>query len=341
MKRGLKFLLALGFAMMSLAGQIPTAAANSVGYTVRAMLPSNQDDPTVNYFALRTKPNARQRLTIVINNTSSTRQKYWVNVNQAVTNDNGVIDYSQTNPKLDPSLKVGIKDIFTKASNQKVTVPANTQKRVALTYRMPAKKLRGIILGGVYVEQVPPKAHNSGSAITLNNAFSYAIGIRLRENTKTIAPNLRLHQIQAVQVNRRNLVTANLQNSQPGIMQKLTVNARVTNAGSTQTLIRQQQSGMGMAPNSNFNFGIPWGNQNLPSGRYTLYLSAKAGAQKWQFKRNFTIQGTTVRRLNKTVLTPTKQPNYWLYALLGLLIAMLLAVIGYLLYRDRHEKLTK
>jgi len=27
MKRGLKFLLALGFAMMSLAGQIPTAAA--------------------------------------------------------------------------------------------------------------------------------------------------------------------------------------------------------------------------------------------------------------------------------------------------------------------------
>lgn len=342
MKRGLKLLLAIGLALLVLAWKLPTAAADSVGYSVRAVLPSNQDDAQANYFALRVKPKEHQRLAVLINNTSNSSQQYLVSVNQAVTNDNGVIDYSQLKPKLDPSLKVGTKDIFTKGSNQKVTVPANTQKRVYLTYTMPAKRLRGIILGGVYVEQVPSKTHKKSAAkILLNNAFAYAIGIRLRESPLTIVPDMQLHQIQAVQINRRNFITANLQNPQPGIMQQLTINARVTKVNSNQTLIRQQQANLGMAPNSNFNFGIPWGNQNLPAGRYTLHLAAKADGQNWQFARNFTIANKTVRRLNKTVLTPAKQPNYLLYALLGLLIAMLLAIIGYLLYRNRREKSAK
>ncbi|WP_225419772.1 DUF916 and DUF3324 domain-containing protein [Levilactobacillus cerevisiae] len=341
MNRGFKILLAMGLAMLSLAGQVPTAAADSVGYTVKALLPSNQLSKKVGYFDLLTHPGAQQHLTIDIRNTSNRQQSFNVSVNQAVTNDNGVIDYSQLKPKLDKSLKVGTKDIFTKASDQKVTVAANAQKQVTLTYTMPAKKLRGMILGGVYVEQVPGKTKKATARFTVKNAFAYAIGLELQESRQTVAPSLVLHQIQAGQINRRNYVTANLQNPEPGIMQKLKINAQVTKVGQTQTLLRQQQSGLGMAPNSNFNFGLPWGNQNLPAGQYTLHLTAQAGGQNWQFTRNFTIANRTVKRLNKTVLTPAKQPNYWLYAVLGLLIALLLAVIGYLLYRNRHQKSAK
>ncbi|MFC6261394.1 DUF916 and DUF3324 domain-containing protein [Levilactobacillus fujinensis] len=338
MKRGWQLLLALSLALVGLVGwQLPTAQADSVGYTVRAVLPSNQDDKQVNYFSLRVKPRQTQQLAIVITNTSNRQQKYVVSINQSVTNDNGVIDYSQVKPKLDSSLKVGTKNIFAKGSDQKVTVAANTQKRVTFTYTMPAKKLPGIILGGVYVEQVPATAKRATAKIMIQNAFAYAIGLRLQENKQTVLPDMRLHQVQATQINRRNFVTANLQNPQPGIMQHLTVNARVTKFDTTKTLIRQQQANMGMAPNSNFNFGIPWGNQTLPAGHYTLYLSAKAGSQTWQFTRNFTIADQTVKRLNKTVLAPAKQPNYWLYAALGLLIAVLIAIIVYLLYRNRHN----
>lgn len=338
MNRGLKFLLAIGLAMFTLAGQLPTAAADSVGYTVKALLPKNQLSKKVSYFDLLTQPKARQHLTILISNTSDRQQSFNVSVNQAITNDNGVIDYSQLKPELDDSLKVGTKDVFSRASKQKVTVPANTQKQVTLTYTMPAKKLRGMILGGVYVEQVPGKSPKTTAKITLHNAFAYAIGVELQESKQSVAPDMVLHQIQAAQVNRRNFVTANLQNPEPGIMQKLKINARVTKVGATQTLLQQQQSGLGMAPNSNFNFGIPWGTQNLPAGQYTLHLTAQAGSKNWQFTRNFTIANRTVKRLNKTVLTPVKQPNYWLYAVLGLLIALLLAIIGYLLYRNRHQK---
>jgi len=341
MNRGLKILFAIGLAMLTLAGHVPTAAADSVGYTVKASLPSNQLNKQAGYFDLLTQPRAQQHLTIYISNTSNRQQSFNVSVTQAITNDNGVIDYSQLKPQLDQSLKVGIKDIFSRASNQKVTVPANARKQVTLTYTMPAKRLRGMILGGVYVEQVPGKTKKPTAHFTIQNAFAYAIGIELQESRQPVAPNLLLHQIQATQINRRNFVTANLQNPEPGIMQKLKINARVTKVGATQTLIRQQQSGLGMAPNSNFNFGIPWGTQNLPAGQYTLHLTAQAGKRDWQFTRNFTIANRTVKRMNKTVLTPTQQPNYWLYALLGLLIALLLAIIGYLWYRNRHQKSAK
>ncbi|WP_125573980.1 DUF916 and DUF3324 domain-containing protein [Levilactobacillus huananensis] len=345
MRRGLKIMVMMGVALLlggaqvipGLADQTPT---NNVGYTVRAVIPANQVDRQISYFDLRVKPRESQPLTIVIENTSNRSQRFRVSVNQAVTNQNGVIDYSQLSPKLDSSLKVGIANIFARDLTQKVTVPANSQKRVTLSYTMPAQKLRGIILGGVYVQQLNPVQPKASGKIMINNAYTYAIGLSLQEGA-TVKPDLKLKQVGASQINARNFVTANLQNDQPGLLQGLTVNARVTQAGQTQTLIQQKQAKMGMAPNSNFNFGIPWGDQNLKPGQYTLYLTANAKGQRWQFVRNFTISAPVIKRLNRHAIAPVPQPNYWLYLALGLLIASLLAIIGYLMYRNRHPRHAK
>lgn len=339
MGRGWKILLAVSFALMVLIGELPTAraartATSDVGYTVRPVLPSNQIDKRISYFNLRATPGQTQNLQIVVDNTSNRSQKFQITVNQAVTNNNGVIDYSQSRPKRDSSLKVGIADVFSKGSAQTVTIPANTQKTVTVRYTMPPQKVRGIILGGIYVAQLKPDNAKSNGQIMIKNAFAYAIGVSLQEGT-TVKPDLKLNQVVASQINARNFVTANLQNFQPGILQNLTVNARVTQAGNNQTLLTQKQGQMGMAPNSNFNFGLPWGNKTLVAGNYTLYLTAKSGNQQWRFVRNFTINGPTIKRLNRHALTPT-QPNYLLYLLLLLLIAILLAIIGYLIYRNRH-----
>lgn len=341
MRRKLLMLLALMIGLLGLGTVSVTAHAQSVGFVVQPVLPSNQVSQRVGYFDLRVSPGQRQRLGVTIKNTSNQAQRFAVSVNQAVTNDNGVIDYSQLNPKLDASLQVGTAAIFTKASTQTVSVPANTDRRIYLTYTMPKKRLRGMILGGIYVRQLTSNQTKATGKILLKNVFTYAIGVELSESHQAVAPAMRLHQIQATQINRRNYVAANLQNPEPGIMQQLTIDARVSKAGQTRTLLHQKQTALGMAPNSNFNFGIPWNNQNLPAGQYTLRLTARAGQQHWQFTRNFTIANKTVARLNKTVLTPTKQPNYWLYFLLGLIIALLLAIIGYLIYRRRQDQNAK
>lgn len=341
MKRGWKVLLAVSLALGALLGGLPAVRAaktptNNVGYSVRPILPANQQSKQISYFDLRAKPGQAQDLQVIVANTSNRSQKFRVSVNQAVTNNNGVIDYSQLKPKRDSSLKVGIADIFKRHAGRTITVPANAQKRVTVSYKLPAKKFRGIILGGIYVAQLQPKTVKSNSKIMIRNTFAYAIGVLIQEG-KTVKPDLKLNRIGATQINARNLVAANLQNFEPGILQHLTVNARVTQAGNDQTVISQKQTRMGMAPNSNFNFGIPWGNQQLKAGTYTLYLTAKSGGQQWRFVRDFTINAPTIKRLDRHALTPTR-PNYLLYLALLLLIAILFAVIGYLVYRNRHTQ---
>jgi hypothetical protein len=78
MKRWLKILVTLGTLLMAFGWvqQTETAHAESVGYSVSAVLPKNQDDKKVTYFALRVKPKQQQKLTIVIRNTSKSMKRY-------------------------------------------------------------------------------------------------------------------------------------------------------------------------------------------------------------------------------------------------------------------------
>jgi hypothetical protein len=59
-------------------------------------------------------------------NSDSKAHNYRVSVNRAVTNTNGVIDYSKRGVKKAPSLQANIEDMTPKAFT--VNVPANTTK---------------------------------------------------------------------------------------------------------------------------------------------------------------------------------------------------------------------
>ncbi|MFD1549623.1 DUF916 and DUF3324 domain-containing protein [Levilactobacillus fuyuanensis] len=340
MKRWLRVLVTLGTLLVAFGWmqQTKTAKAESVGYSVSTITPKNQDDKKVTYFALRVKPNEQQKLTIVIHNSSKSAKKFQVGVNQAMTNTNGVIDYSQSNPKLDSSLKVGIKDVFGKNDTQKVTVNAKSSKKVSVNYKMPAKKIDGMILGGVYVKEL--KDNNTGSkknGVTISNAFAYVVGVRLRESGIDVAPDMRLNAVKAGSINGFSQVQANLQNPRPGLMKALKVVSKVTKQGSSKTVLSQTKEGMAMAPNSNFNYSIPWGDKQLTAGDYTLKLDAYAkGGYHWQFTKNFTITQKDISSLKNRINTPQKSYLWWFVGG-GILIVLLLAIIVYLLMKNRKK----
>lgn len=316
-------------------GTTMVAHAQAVGYTVQVVKSKQQDDPTVSYFALRAQPGARHTIQIIIRNQTNRAQAFNVHVTQAITNSNGIIDYSQYHPQLDPSLTVKMQALFTRPK-QTVTVPASGKRTVSLTYQMPARRFRGCVLGGIYVIQAhAPAAKKTRSKIQLRDIFAYAISVRLRESAQNVAPALKLRQVTVGQIDRQNLVTANLQNFEPGIMPTLAITATVKTQHGLTPLLQQHQTNLGMAPNSNFNFALPWGNHQLRAGRYVLNLTARAGGKEWHFVRQFQITPQALRKLGPTVPTAHK-PAYWLYLVLALIIALLLAIIGYLIYRNRR-----
>ena len=338
MKRYWQWILALG-ALLTFAGwHTTTAHAEGVGYTVSAKLPKNQDDKNVTYFALRVKPNQQEKLGVVISNQSKKSATFQYGVNQAITNNNGVIDYSNSNPKLDSSLKVGIKDVFNEQKLQKVTVPVKTSKTVYVTYKMPSKKIDGMILGGVYVKKMAGKEAKAKKGVTITNQFAYVIGVRLRESSVDVAPDMKLNEVRAGQINAYNQVEANLQNPRPGLMSQLKVKTKVTEVGKTKVVLQNEKSNMAMAPNSNFNYAIPWGDTQLKAGTYTLTLDSTAkGGYHWHFVKNFTVTQKQINSLKNKINTPQQHNYLWWFVAGGILIILLLAIIIYLLLKRKRN----
>lgn len=72
--------------------------------------------------------------------------------NTAITNQNGVIDYSKHGHKKDSSLKYAFSDLI--SPKQEIVIKGNETKKVPFTIQMPKESFDGIILGGFYVQEI-------------------------------------------------------------------------------------------------------------------------------------------------------------------------------------------
>ncbi len=319
-------------------GLTMTARADNLNYTVKAELPKNQVNAKVSYFDLKVKPGQTQNLTIVINNSDKQAHRYTISPNLAVTNDNGIIDYSQNKAQADASLKFNVKTALSK--KQVVTVGAKSSKRVTVKLTVPTKKFSGIALGGINVVQEIKTTKKKQSGMAIDNQYAYVLGLQLREtDTVSIKPNMKLHQVKAAQRDYRNYVTANLQNDQPVIMHGLKIKSYVTAVGSDKKQLVTSKKNMSMAPNSNFDFALGDGSKQLKAGKYTLHLTATADKGKWHFTKNFTITDKQAKTLNDTAVGDKVQNNYfWWFIALGVVIVALLGLIIWLVMKNRRRQ---
>ncbi|KRK35443.1 DUF916 and DUF3324 domain-containing protein [Loigolactobacillus bifermentans] len=314
--------------------------AQTLHYSVSAELPSNQVDADLSYFNLKVTPGQQQNLTIRIQNTDSSAHQYRVSVNRAATNINGVIDYTKHNVKQPNSLKANIESMVPQPET--VTVPAKTTKNVSLTLKAPQEAFQGIALAGIQVAELDTSASNQKSkGLSLTNKFAYVIGLQVQTQADVthVKPKLVLHSVKAKQINYRNNVSANLENTQPTIIHKLKVNAKVLKRGSTKAVFHMKKANMSVAPNSAFALPINANNTPLKAGKYTLDLTATAsnGKYHWHFTKNFTITTKTANKLNKTAVDQKHSHNWMLWLIIGLavLIIILLGVVIVLIKRRR------
>lgn len=96
-----------------------------------------------------------------------------------------------------------------------------------------------------------------------------------------------------------------------------------------------------MAPNSNFNFGINWHNQEFKGGKYQLQLKARSEDydKEWSWNEEFTIESETAKKLNQRAVELEKDSNLLLYLIiLALILLIILLVIAYLVKRHLDKK---
>lgn len=310
------------------------ASENNVDYSISANLPENQREGNSTYFDLIVTPGQEQELTVNIFNSSDKEQTFILEANTAITNSNGIIDYTRPDKEQerDSTLNHAFSDLV--AHDETITVGPNSNALAVFKVTVPKESFKGMILGGFHVRQETPERTDG----QINNTYSYALGVVLREQEENITPELKLTGITPDLKNYRPQMSVNLQNTQPINIKELDIKATVRKKGQEEVLKTAEKQGLSMAPNSNFDYAISWEDQALEAGEYELILSAAdQDGNKWEFKESFTVTKDNAEEVNKSALGLTSnnvKDDRFLYLLLGI-VAVLAVLVFYFIRRQR------
>ncbi|HEQ3529206.1 TPA: DUF916 and DUF3324 domain-containing protein [Bacillus cereus] len=313
-----------------------TTHAAEMKFAVTAVIPENQVDKNQTYFDLKMEPGKKQTIQVQMKNDTDKEVIVETHANTAITNSNGITDYSMIDPQLDSTLKTPFSKI---AKVQKETkIPAKGKVTLDVSIEMPAESFDGVILGGLYFrEKEDEKEKGTSDNVQIENKYAYAIGVVLRETDAQVKPDMKLNEVKPGQVNARNVVTANLQNIKPAMLKNLSVDAKVYTEKGKDILHETKKENLRMAPNSNFDYAISWDNKALEPGTYRLEMKATDGDQKWEWTKKFTIEGKEAQKLNDTAVEAKK--DYTLYYIIGgILLLVALLVLVFLLGRRSKKK---
>lgn len=344
-------------------GVSPAKAAHS-DFSIRPLLPNNQAHEGEGFFDLVLSPNEQQTLEIELTNTSNRTINVETEIGRASTNMNGLAVYTPNLTEKDRSLRYDIEQQV-KLPAETVIAPHTTTK-VKVEVSMPNENLQGLIAGGITFKEKQDTVKKSDKGISIDNQYQYVIALLMRQRLDGVAPNLSLHDIIPTQVNSRNVMTANLQNSAMTYLNQMVVEAKIQGITNKNLVYHFDKSKMQMAPNSNFNLPIPISEQGalengqhskpMQAGKYQLNMTVygaedPAGAYslvsegktvhykyKWTFDKNFEITATEVGALNESDPTVPKRLAWYWWLFIVLIIFLLLNLFLFILWKKRHKE---
>ncbi|MHC5247484.1 DUF916 and DUF3324 domain-containing protein [Enterococcus sp. LJL90] len=336
----LLFALSLPTFVMAASSDVSTDTSSAqntteVGYNIQAILPENQVNDQDSFFNLRMEPSQEQTIQFVINNTSSEETTFALSINQAYTNTQGFIDYSDADAQLDDSLKYAISDIAT--VDNSVTVAANSSATVPIELKMPAEEYAGQILAAI---QVIKEQDDDSSGIS--NSYGYILGLKLTENDQAVTRELNLLSVEPAISFGNTSVVATLQNPTMDAFGHLVYHADVYNLADNE-IVRSvdYDNNMQMAPNSTYGFAIDWDNQALEAGDYRLALTVgDAKGNVWEFDEAFTITEQQAQEINSVTVDEvnTQRLPIWVFIVIGAMTAIVLLFIIWLILAKRRKK---
>lgn len=309
-----------------------TNASNSFSIS-----PLNPDTnlPQSTYYNLTVKPNEEKEIKVRIFNSSSEALTVKVALNDATTNENGVISYSGEGEK-DNSLKVAFTSMA-HLDQEQVRIHAKGSYDASIKIKVPSEQFTGTVLGGVRVTSVTASNASTSAAIKAN--IAYSVAVLMTEDGAQPDPSMHLLGVKKESRNYRNYISAELQNSSPRLIKKLEVDAKVYKKNSSKLLYEAKKSEMQMAPNSKFAYGISLENTAFTPGKYRMVVTGTADGKAFSFSKDFEITSKEAKTYNKNSVYVTSEPTNALifYLMGGIFVVLLLAFVYWLRKRTKGK----
>ncbi|MFD2307319.1 DUF916 and DUF3324 domain-containing protein [Enterococcus termitis] len=315
--------------------------AGATGFTYRVHFPDNQMEDNIGYYKLKMSKGQEQTVNVTLTNPSAEKLTVNVGLNGAVTNQNGVIEYGDSDIENDASLKFDFADIVT--GPESVDLEAGETKTLELKIQMPETGIEGVIAGGIQLMKANQEdniSNEGGSRII--NQYAYVIAMLLQESAGTLTPDLKLNQVFAGQSNYRNAIFIDFSNIIPAFLNDMTVETQINAKGNEAVLYERKQTAMRMAPNSFIQFPISMNGERMISGTYIANILVTSGDQKWAWKEEFEITQEDADKFNErdVGLVQEKGFNWQLIVMIvGAVLALGGVVYGLIVFlRKKQQK---
>lgn len=315
--------------------QESNSSTEDVGFTVVPQLPQNQINSGVSYFDLMMTPGDEQVLQVELINTSNKDITVSVDTISASTNRNGIIDYTTPNIK-DESLIVAFSEIAAPESEQ-ITIPKNSSKMSDIKVTMPKQLYDGSVLGGLIFRKVSNQKEindsltssqeNNTAGATIDNIYSYVVGVKLTETDTKVSPNFEIDSIDPTAINYQKAIFANIRNTQPLIIKGMDVNVEITKENSNEVLLENSLKNIDMAPNSVLPFPVLLDDVKMSPGKYIANIHIELNDQEWDFEEPFEIDANATIMWEENTIKPSSSMPFWAIILITVGALVLLGII--------------
>lgn len=341
------FLLFSGVIFL-LSSSLPSFAAqeeNPAGFTVESVQSENQVDTTKSYFYLGVQPEQQQTIKVKVKSLRKEPRKVKIQINNAITGKNGVIDYGKTNPELDESLKQPL-TTFVKTENEKkeITVQNFEEKTVSFVINPPKETFQGVKLGavrfvGVPTDQEKKAAKNKG--VTPEYAFVIALMVTEDKEPFDSGAELNLKYARLQLSNGERVFEGTIQNDQPKVLTGLSMEGYVTEKGSKDKIAKIAKENLSVAPNSNFAVMLPAGLENVNPGKYVLSLTARGDDREWRWTKEFQVGEKEAAKINNNAVYKLIIPQWVPYLFFLILVLTLLITLFLIQRRKKWQKIRR
>ena len=302
------------------------AAENQADFSVNAEQSVYQVDKSKTYFDLSLPVNESVPLVIHVTNNSEEAIEVAGELSPATTNINGVVEYGKTQNQLTSSVPFDITKVAS-FEKEKQTIATKQTVDFVVNVFVPTKDYAGIVAGGITLRDVTEEKTSDETKGMFKNKFAYAIALLVHGDKTPVENTVTLKEVTPTQVNSRNIVSAAIENKTANYINKVSIEASVTDASGKEVLSEKKED-MQIAPSSLFQFPIYYEKQEMKAGKYTLKMTVRSEKQEWQLKKSFTITEEKATALNKTDVSKKEESRNVQWLVLGLVgIIFLLLII--------------
>ncbi|WP_447408446.1 WxL protein host-binding domain-containing protein [Weissella confusa] len=219
----------------------------------------------------------------------------------------------------------------------------------------PDNGISGVMAGGVtFTAEGQADVNSQNATMNFNTEVGYTVAVLNRTSSSILVPNLTIGKASARVIASEAAISMQLINNTQTFLNSLYM--RVSIVGPRGTYLQREASNMQMAPNSQFNYKVWAGEQDLPAGNYTVtavgYYGREDGlrydapngkryAYRTYSKMNLTISDKTADKLHNQNAMLRKsifwQPLFWMT--IGVAVVLIVFFIWLLTRRRRvHYK---